>query len=158
MLILGFDFPISPRRLCCSGSQGNSQFFSPINEVGIDEGSALVVYKRLWNSERMYPFLNSRDSSLSSSVRKWVYDLETRKCIINQKTRNVTWGVKSSFVINMDYSERNSFVLSLFQWYFISVFRLRLIVKASQTISSECTYPVKHARPVVESFCNSVSF
>ena len=37
----------------------------------------------------MYPFLNNRYSSLSSSARNWVYHQETRKCNKNQAARKV---------------------------------------------------------------------
>ena len=46
VLILGFNFAISPRRVCCSRSRGDAQFFSPVNEVSIDESNASVVYNR----------------------------------------------------------------------------------------------------------------
>ena len=52
VFILGLSFAISPRRVSCLGSQGGSQFFSPVNEVGIDEGSASVVYNGLRNFKK----------------------------------------------------------------------------------------------------------
>ena len=93
-------------------------------------------------------------------VRNWVFHQETTKCINNQEAMEipVTWWVKRSFVINMDCSERNCLDLPFFQWYFNPVFRLWFIVLAGEAISSECIYPVKHARTVVESFCITVSF
>ena len=156
VLILGVNFPISPIGVCCLGSQGNFHFFSPNNEVGIDGGTALFVYNRLRNSKSLYTFLSSRDSCLSSSDRNCVCHQETRKSINNQeiiKDSGTSW-VKRSFAIDKDCSERKSLVLSFFQWYFISVFKFSFIVQASQTI----THPVKHARPVAETFCYIVSF
>ena len=158
MLILGFNFAIKSNQVYCSRSQGGAQFLCPVNEVNFDEGSASVVYNKQANSERVYPFLSSRDSSLS--VRNWVYRQETRKCINNQEAMMVpgTSWLMRSFVINMDCAEPDTLVLPFFQWYFISVSRLRFIVLARQAINIECTYPVKHDRPVVESFCINVNF
>ena len=146
--------------MCCSRSQGDAQFYCPVNEVGIIDGSASVMYNRLRDSEGMYPFLNSRYDSMRSSLRNWAYHQETRDPINNQETVKVpnTWWVKGSFVINMDCSERDCLILPFLQWYLVSVFRLWFFVLAGGVISSECTYPVEHARPVVESFCNIIRF
>ena len=73
VLILGFNFSISPRLMCCSWSQSDSQIFCPVNEFSIDESRSSVMHNRLRNSEGMDPFLDSRDGSLSTSVRNWVY-------------------------------------------------------------------------------------
>ena len=67
-------------------------------------------------------------------------------------------GVNRSLVINMDCLERYCLVLPFFQWNLIPVFRLWFVVLASQAISSECANPVKHTRPVVESFCIVIGF
>ena len=108
----------------------------------------------------MDPFLNGRDCSLGTSVSNRVYHQEARKSINYQKTMKipVTLWVKRSFVINVNSPERDCFVLPLFQWYFVPVFRLWFFVLASQTISSECTDPVKQTRLVIESFCIVIRF
>ena len=72
VLILGFNLAISPRQECRSGSQRDSQFFCPIYEFGINKGSTSVVHGRLRISKGMYPFFNSRDCSLSTSVSNGV--------------------------------------------------------------------------------------
>ena len=73
VLILGFNFAISPRRMGCSRSQSDSQFFCPVNKFGVDESSTSVMHNRLRNSNGTDPFFDSRDSSLSTSVSIWVY-------------------------------------------------------------------------------------
>ena len=158
VLVLGFNFAISPRSVCRSRSQSDAQFFCLVNEVGIIGSSSSVVYKKLRNSKKM--FFNGRDSNLSFSNRNWVNHQETRKFINNQKAMEipVTWWVKWSPVIDMDCLEWNSLVLPFFQWYFICMFRFWFVGLASQTISSVCTYPVKHAKTVVESVCITVGF
>ena len=159
-LFLGFNFAISPRRVCCSRFQGDVQFFCPINEVGVNEGTASFLYKRRRDSKEMFPIFTSRFTSLRSCVRDRVYHQKTIKCIKNQEAKKitVTWWVKRSFVINMDCSERNGLVLPFFQWYFFPVFRLWFIVVAGEAINSDCTSPVKHARPAEHSFRIIVSF
>ena len=142
------------------GVTRDSQYFSPVNEVSIDEGSASVVYKRLKKSKKNCPFLNTRCTSLSSNVCTLVYHRETRKCINNPETMKVsiTCWVTRSFVVNLVCSQRNSLEFPFFQWYFISVVGLGFVVLARRTTSNECTYPVKHARPVVESLWIIVRF
>ena len=73
MLVLGFNFAISPRRVGCSRSQSDSQFFRPVTEFNIDERRISVMHDRLRNSEGMDPFLEGRDSSLITSVSNRVY-------------------------------------------------------------------------------------
>ena len=118
------------------------------------------MHNSLRYSEGMDPFIDNRDSSLSTSVSNWLYHQESRECVYNQKTTKIpiTWWVKGSFVINMDCSKRDCLVLPFFQWYLVPVLRLWFVVSASKTIRSECTNPIKHARPVVESFRFTVSF
>ena len=81
VLILGFNLAISPRRVCCLGPQSDSQFFGPVYEFSVNKGSTSVVLDGLGDSKRMDPFLDSINSSLSTSANNWVYHQETRKCI-----------------------------------------------------------------------------
>ena len=159
MLVLGFNFAISPGRMCCLRSQIDSQFFCPVNEFGIDESRTTVMHNRLRDSKGTMLFLHGIDCSLSTSLSNWVYHQKSRKCINDQETMKVpiTWWVKRSFVIYVNCSERNSLNLSFFYWYFVPVFRLRFVVLAGETINSKCRYPNKHTRPVVESFCIVIS-
>ena len=57
-------------------------------------------------------------------------------------------------MIFMDRVKRGSF----FQWNIIPVFRLWFVVLASQSISSECTNPINHTSPVIESFSIVIGF
>ena len=71
--------PICPRWVCFLRSQSDSQFFCPVNEICIIEGSTSIVYNRLRNSRRMYPFIYGCNISLNSSVCNWVYHQDTKK-------------------------------------------------------------------------------
>ena len=51
VLVLGFNFGISSRCMCCFRSQSDSQFFCPVNEFSIDESRTSVIHKRLRNSK-----------------------------------------------------------------------------------------------------------
>ena len=158
ILILCFGFTISPRWVIFLVSWGYSQFLSPIDEIGINEGSSSVVYNKLWNSQKIYLFLDTRDSGSGSSVKKCVYHQEAKKNMINQKKRKIlsTGGMKVSFVIDMGCANGNNFNLPFFQWNFICVLNLRFVVLAQNAVNSQCTNPVKHSRPVVELFCIAV--
>ena len=81
-------------------------FFS-INEVSSDENSASVVNNRLKNSIKMYPSLNSGNSSLSYSVLNWVYQQKTKQSpdIQVAMKASVAWPVRRSFAINIDRAE-----------------------------------------------------
>ena len=160
MLILGFNLAISSTRVCSLRSQSDSQFFCPVYEFTVNKGSTSVVHNRLRDSKRIDPILDSRDCSLSTSVSNWVYHQEARKCFndLERMKISITGLVKRFFVIYAGCAKLGSVILPIFQWYFISVLGLWFVVLASQAISSECAYLVKHTRPVNELFCIVTGF
>ena len=66
--------------------------------------------------------------------------------------------VNRSFVIDVYSAKRNCILLPLFEWDFVSILRLRLVVLAGKTIGCQSTYPIKHSRPVVKSFGIGIGF
>ena len=113
-----------------------------------------------WGTPNESIQFSTADCSLSTGVSNGVYHKEARKCLNDQETRkiSITGWVKKSLVIYVGCAKRGSFILPSFQRNFISVLGLWFVALASQAISSECGYPVKHARPVVESFCSVIGF
>ena len=160
VLILSFDFHLSPRRMCCSGSQGFSNSFvqlmksvlmkavprSCTKEWGFPKEcihfwTAEVV---VWAPRFVTGYIIKKRENVSITKRQWRF----RLLGVWRGPLWSKWIVRNGTVSFFHSSNGTSFLC----------LGLNYVVLATQTINSECTYLNKHARRLVETFGIIVDF